>query len=351
MKPAHHREDGGFRNPWPTADDRALGGLWRWVRVHRTTKSARPDRTAEEFPQAVPRIAMPRASATDVRITWVGHSTFLLQIGGLNVLTDPIWSARASPLSFVGPRRRVPALPAFEELPPIDIVLVSHDHYDHLDRVTVQRIASRHPNARWLLPLGVGRLVSAFGARDVHQMDWWEDLDCGALRATCTPAQHWSGRGAFDRGRSLWCGWAIRAGARAVWFAGDTALHPDIATIGRRLGPFEAMLLPIGGIEPRWYMRRAHIDPAEAVEAYLAVQGMQQSAATLIAMHWGTFRIADEHLSVPPPLLRDAWSRAALPAERLWILSHGETRMLADPGDPSNGRVTMRAEPSTVTTR
>jgi len=350
MKPSHHRDTGGFRNPWPTADDRALGGLWRWVRVHRTTRQSRsvPD---EIFPRAVPRVASPRAGADEIVITWVGHSTFLVQIGGLNVLTDPIWSDRASPLSFVGPRRRVPAVPSLDQLPPIDLVLISHDHYDHLDRVTVQRLAERHATAQWLVPLGVGRIVSAFGARDVRESDWWEEQRCGTLRVSCTPAQHWSGRGAFDRGRSLWCGWTLRAGARAVWFAGDTALHPDVAAIGERLGPFEALLLPIGGIEPRWYMRTVHLDPEEAVRAYLAVRGRQASPATLIAMHWGTFRIADEALSTPPALLLKAWSDAGLSPDGLWILEHGETRMLAVPPANTAERTMPSADPASAASR
>jgi len=350
MKASHHRADGGFRNPWPTADDRALGGLWKWVRVHRTTQ-AESDPARDDLPRAVPRVVMPRADSGDMVFTWVGHSTFLVQIGGMNVLTDPIWSERASPLSFVGPRRHVPAAPALEELPPIDLVVISHDHYDHLDRATVQRLAARHANARWLVPLGVARLASGFGARDVEEMDWWEERSFGALQVACTPAQHWSGRGAFDRGRSLWCGWTIRAAGRAIWFAGDTALHPDVATIGERLGPFEAMLLPIGGIEPRWYMRRLHLDPEEAVQAFMAVQGTQQPAATLVAMHWGTFRIADEPLSIPPAMLRGAWKRLAFPDERLWVLAHGETRMLSAPGGNPQVPATVRPQPASVTTR
>jgi L-ascorbate metabolism protein UlaG (beta-lactamase superfamily) len=291
---------------------------------------------------------MPRTPAGALVMTWIGHSTFLIQIGGMNVLTDPIWSERASPLSFAGPRRRVPALPRLEELPSIDVIIISHDHYDHLDRGTVRRLAQRHPKARWLVPLGVARIVSRFGACDVQEMDWWEERECGALKIACTPAQHWSGRGAFDRGRSLWCGWTIRAGQRAVWFAGDTAWHPDIATIGKRLGPFDALLLPIGGIEPRWYMRRLHLDPDEAVKAFLAVQSMQESVATFVAMHWGTFRIADEALSVPPALLCDAWHRGGLPDERLWLLAHGETRTLSNPARVSG---TIPSKPASMTPR
>ena len=329
MRPAHHRQGGGFRNPWPTADDRALGGLLRWVRVHRTTPTASAPQY--DFAHAVPEVAAPRVGAGELRITWIGHSTFLIQIGGMNVLTDPIWSERASPVSFVGPRRRLAALPSLDELPPIDAVVISHDHYDHLDRTTVRRLASAHPRARWLVPLGVGRVVSAFGARDVHEMDWWELHRFGVAQIACVPAQHWSGRGAFDRGRSLWCGWTIRVGERAVWFAGDTALFPEVGAIGVRLGPFDAMLLPVGGIEPRWYMRWAHLDPAEAVESFRAVQATQLNPSTMIAMHWGTFRIADEPLSVPPTLLREVWTREQLAPDRLWIPKHGETRIVAPP--------------------
>jgi L-ascorbate metabolism protein UlaG (beta-lactamase superfamily) len=334
MSAAHHRP-GGFRNPWTTADDRALGGLLRWVRVHRTTPSA--TNTRPDFPRAVPRPADPRADADELRLTWVGHSTFLIQIGGMNVLTDPIWSERASPLRFVGPRRHVPALPALSDLPPIDVIVVSHNHYDHLDRETVRRVAAAYPQARWLVPLRVGRILAKFGARNVEELDWWEVDRPQGLQVTCTPAQHWSGRGAFDRGRTLWCGWTIRAGERAVWFAGDTALFPEITAIGQRLGPFDAMLLPIGGIEPRWYMRRLHMDPNEAVQAFQIILATQSRRSTMVAMHWGTFRIADEALSVPPSLLRDAWKAARMPDDQLWIPTHGESRTIdatlsTDPG-------------------
>ena len=332
MTPSHHRRN-GFRNPWPTADDRALGGLWRWIRVHRTTPSDRSVEPSEDFPVAAPHIATPRAPVAEMRVTWVGHSTFLIQMGGMNVLTDPIWSDRASPVQFVGPRRRVPAIPSLAELPPIDLVLISHDHYDHLDRGTVTRLASTHPEAQWLVPLGIRGLVTGWGARNVREMDWWEEAKLGTLRMACTPAQHWSGRGAFDRGKSLWCGWAMRAPANALWFAGDTALHPEMTVIAERLGPFNALILPIGGIEPRWYMRRLHLDPDEAVDAFLAMEQAQSAAATMIAMHWGTFRIADEPLSLPPRRLREIWSARVLPADQLWIPFHGETRVMTSGDD------------------
>ena len=325
MSAPHHRP-GGFRNPWTTADDHALGGLLRWVRVHRTTPTGAS--TRPNFPRAVPRPATPRAAEDELRLTWVGHSTFLIQIGGMNVLTDPMWSERASPLSFVGPRRHVPPLPALDDLPPIDVIVVSHDHYDHLDRATVRRVAETHPRARWLAPLRVGKSLAKFGARNIEEMDWWEVERPNTLQISCTPAQHWSGRGAFDRGRTLWCGWAIRAGDRAVWFAGDTALFPELTAIGQRAGPFDAMLLPIGGIEPRWYMRRLHMDPEEAVQAFRTILATQQRGAMMVAMHWGTFRIADEALSVPPALLRDAWKTSGLSERQLWIPAHGESRTI-----------------------
>lgn len=259
-------------------------------------------------------------------VTWVGHSTLLLQLGALNVLTDPVWSERASPVRWIGPRRFTSPGVDLDALPEIDVVLQSHDHYDHLDAPTVRRIAARFPAATWLCPLGVGALLRRFGAREVVERDWWESIETRACTATCTPAQHFSGRSPGDRGARLWCGWTIATDDVRVFFAGDTALHPEFGEIGARLGPFDLVLLPVGAYEPRWFMRSVHMNPEDAVAAYTALSPESSRRAPCVPIHWGTFRLTDEPADEPPARLDRAWRAAGLPPEANWTVAHGETR-------------------------
>jgi N-acyl-phosphatidylethanolamine-hydrolysing phospholipase D len=279
---------------------------------------------------ATPTFPSPRAPADALVITWVGHSTFLVQVGGRNVLTDPMWGERASPSRFAGPKRRVPPGIPLSDLPPIDVIVQSHNHYDHLDDWTVRHLARHHPAARWFAPLGVGRWLHGRGVREVTELDWWERRDHDGLTLACAPAQHFSARGPTDRNRSLWCSWGIAAGGRRVYFAGDSGLHPEFARIGERCGPFDAILLPIGAYEPRWFMGPVHMNPEEAVQAYreLARGGGASPAPTFVAMHWGTFKLTDEPLDEPPRRLRSAWAAAGEPPDRLWVPAHGGTRAL-----------------------
>lgn len=267
---------------------------------------------------------MPRAATDAITVTWVGHATFLLQIGGLNVVTDPMWSERASPVQFAGPRRHTAPGVAFDALPPIDVVLQSHNHYDHLDERTVHRLVARDREAEWLAPLGVAPALRKWGVTQVRELDWWDTTRQGSLQLTCTPAQHFSGRGFRDRNRSLWCGWALRAGARAVWFAGDTGYHPEFAAIGTRNGPFDVALMPVGAYEPRWFMRPVHMNPEDAVRAFVDLR----AAPAMVPMHWGTFKLTDEPMAEPPQRTAAAWRAAGLPPDALWVLTPGETRVV-----------------------
>lgn len=340
--PAHHRPGGGFRNPGTVGGERhGIGRFLKWVLIDRLTTRRAPDPPASAFPRRTPDFASPRAPRDRLTLTWVGHSTFLLQVGGWNILTDPVWSSRASPVGFAGPRRRTAPGVALEALPPIDLVLLSHDHYDHLDSRTVRHLAAEHPRAKWVAPLGVGDWLRAHGARAVAESDWWgelplhppADLSMSPLRLTSVPAQHFSGRSLGSRNSTLWCGWTIRTTEHAVLFAGDTGRHAQWEHIRRRLGPFDLVLMPIGAYEPRWFMQAVHMNPDEAVQCFAEVAGANGVAAgprgpVMAAMHWGTFKLTDEPLDEPPRRARDAWARAGLPAELLWVLAHGETRAL-----------------------
>lgn len=272
------------------------------------------------------RFVAPRATTGVLTATWVGHATTLLQLGGLNVLTDPMWSTRASPVAWAGPARFVPPAVAFEALPPIDVVLISHNHYDHLDRDTVRRLARRAPEAAWLVPLGLGRLLSRWGVRRVQEADWWDTARAGEATATCVPARHFSARTPWDRARTLWAGWTIAANGWRVYFAGDTAHHPEFGTIAAREGPFDLVLLPIGAYEPRWFMGSVHMNPEDALAAYGDIRAAHGTPAPpMLPIHWGTFRLTDEAMDEPPARMRAAWESAGLPADALWLLAHGQT--------------------------
>jgi N-acyl-phosphatidylethanolamine-hydrolysing phospholipase D len=322
--PLHHRPGGGFRNPWAAEALPPFGSLLKWLLVHRTTRPHPKDPDPAVFEMATPSFITPRAAADRITVTWVGHSTLLVQLGGLNILTDPMWSARASPVRFLGPRRWVQPGIALDALPPLDVILQSHNHYDHLDDRSVRALARAHPYAHWLLPLGLTDFVRARGARAIIALDWWHEAAVASVRFTCTPAQHFSSRSVGDRGDTLWCGWAMaaRQGGR-VYFAGDTGHHPDFAAIGERCGPFDAALLPIGAYEPRWFMRYVHMNPEEAVAAFRVLQ-----ARTMVPIHWGTFKLTDEAMDEPPQRARSAWDAAGLAPDGYRQLLHGETLTL-----------------------
>ena len=335
MTKPHHRPDGGFRNPWPGGEPPGFPALLRWRLVDRVRTPIQPDPPRGSLPLRTPSIVAPRAEPGYRSATWVGHSTVLLQLGPLNILTDPLWGERASPFRRLGPRRLMPPGLDFDALPPIDVVLLSHNHYDHLDAPTVRRIAERFPEARWLSPLRLGELLRSFGVRHVVERDWWESMAMpagtgpdgrGAFVATCTPARHFSARGLGDRGDTLWCGWTIAADGVSVYFAGDTALHPEFGAIASAAGPFDLVMLPIGAYEPRWFMGGVHMNPEDAIEAYRALTAGGAARPPCLALHWGTFRLTDEPVEEPPARFGERWREAGFPADANWTLAVGETR-------------------------
>lgn len=291
-------------------------GLLSVLRWKLTSRAARWPSWVED-----PRVPPPPPiKDAEMAATFVGHATWLLRLGSITLLTDPIWSERCSPVSFAGPRRvRRPGL-AFETLPRVDVTLVSHGHYDHLDLPTLARLAEVH-RPTFVTPLGHGPLLTRHAIGPVHELDWWQAWEGPrGLRVTLVPSRHFSARSLLDRNRALWGGFVVEREGRRIYFAGDSAYGPHFSEIGERLGPFDLALLPIGAYAPRWFMRRVHMDPDEAVCAHVDLG----SPATL-AMHWGTFQLTDEPLDEPVRRLGQACATAGIAPEHFRVLQHGET--------------------------
>jgi N-acyl-phosphatidylethanolamine-hydrolysing phospholipase D len=270
-------------------------------------------------PGAAPRIPYDAsAMSRDPSLTWIGHSSFLIKLDGVTFLTDPMFSQRASPFSFMGPRRMVaPGVP-LEKLPAIDFVLQSHDHYDHLDRSTVEYLVQR--GAQFVVPLGLAEWIRSVGGR-ATELDWWQEIELDGLRITSVPAQHFSARTLWDRQRRLWCGWTVTGPSRRFYFAGDTGYSKQFTEIGRRLGPFDLAALPIGAYLPSEMMHDVHVTPEEALQVAQDVR-----ARRVVAMHFGTFDLTDEPVGEPPKRFRTEAERLGWSDDRAWVMNVGETR-------------------------
>lgn len=255
-----------------------------------------------------------------IALTFVNHVTFLIQMPGVTILTDPVWSERTSPVSWFGPRRvRDPGL-AFDALPFVDVVLISHNHYDHLDLATLKQLNARF-SPLFLVPLGNRALLESAGIANVQEMDWWDARDVSsATRITFTPSQHSSGRGVFDRDRTLWGSFFIKHGNRSLYFGGDGGYSGQFTEIRQRLGAPDIALLGIGSYVPRWFMKPLHKNPAEAVRAHLDL-----GATLSIGMHMGTFQLAGETFEQPFTELADALAREGIDPDRFITLQEGET--------------------------
>jgi N-acyl-phosphatidylethanolamine-hydrolysing phospholipase D len=258
-----------------------------------------------------------RANGIRPTVTWIGHATLLVQLDGVNILTDPAWSEQVGPLGF-GPRRLVEPGLAFEDLPPIHVVLISHDHYDHLDLPTLERLAQAH-RPRIYAPLGVGAWLREQGFTDVVELDWWQRHLHRGLAIVATPAQHGSGRGLTDQNLRLWSSWAVVGARQRFFFAGDTGYDADLSEIGRRLGPFDLAAIPIGGYSAFTARHPNHVNPEEGVQLFEDVGGRR-----LVPMHWGTFALNREPNHEPPARLLAEARRRGLEG-RVDLLSPGQS--------------------------
>jgi L-ascorbate metabolism protein UlaG (beta-lactamase superfamily) len=258
-----------------------------------------------------------RVAKGQVAITFIGHSTFLIRTASMTFITDPVFTSHAGPLGRLGPRRvRPPALDA-SALPPIDAVLVSHNHYDHLQPRSLRLFAER---AAFVAPLGLRNLLPSGFNRTIHELDWWDRARVGAAEITCVPAQHFSARTPWDRNRTLWCGFIVSVDGITIHFAGDTGYSPQFAEIGARCPRIDVALLPIGAYEPRWFMQPMHMNPEEAVRVHLDVQ-----ARASIGMHFGTFQLTDEGIDDPLRALESARTAAGVAPDAFRVLDFGET--------------------------
>lgn len=277
----------------------------------------------KDWPEQVENLAKPELPSEvadgEVVVTFVNHATHLVQLKGLNFLTDPHYSKRASPVSWAGPSRvREPGV-QFEDLPKIDLVLVSHNHYDHLDLATLKRLFEAH-KPLFIVPLGNKALLESEGIQGVEELDWWQEKEFGeGFKVTLTPAQHWSARGVLDRNEALWGGFVVRKGEVTVFFAGDTGYGPHFKEIAKRLGPIRVSLLPIGAYEPRWFMREQHMNPDDAVLAHFDLGGLA------IGTHYGCFKLTNEAIDDPIADLRAALAARSLPTDRFLAPETGAT--------------------------
>lgn len=311
-----HFDGKRFRNEVPRRN--GLGALLRWQLTRR-----RGEWRTVGNPQVG---AVPPRTSDSLRITFVNHSTFLLQVAGINILTDPIWAKRASPLSWAGPRRYAPPGVRFEDLPPIDVVLISHDHYDHLDLPTLKRLESVH---RPTIFIGLNNvpLLEQHGMYGAVELDWWQEAASRHdVWITAVPAQHFSGRTPFDRDRRLWCGFIVQAANLCIYFAGDTGAGPHFAEIARRFPQIDLAILPIGAYRPKWFMGEVHLSPEQALEAHLRL-----GARVSVASHFGTFPLADDGQDEPVVELREMLQGGKLQATEFWVLQPGEGRDYSSP--------------------
>lgn len=251
-------------------------------------------------------------------LTWIGHATFAMRLGGKLVLTDPVLGDR---IQGVVKRLSRPGL-ELGSIGPVDVVTVSHDHFDHLDLPSLRRIG---PEATYVVPLGCGKLLRDVGLPKVIELDRWESTHVGELRIALVPAQHWCMRAPWDKNTRLWGGFVYESAEGKAYHAGDTAFSEQVfRAIGEREPGIDWAMMPIGAYDPEWFMKPQHIGPEDAIEAHRLL-----GAKHFVAMHWGTFRLTDEPMGEPPMRLRQEWQRRALETERLWVVDLGETRTLA----------------------
>ncbi|HEY4643670.1 MAG TPA: MBL fold metallo-hydrolase [Bacteroidota bacterium] len=314
----YHHHGGGFRNLDPNFHQGEVSFVEFLAFIGRRLGSAPPlelPATVEPAPDVLLR------GQSKNSITWVGHSTLLVRIEGRTFLTDPVWSSRVGPLNLLGPPRWTKSPVRIDQLPPIDGVVISHDHYDHLDKDALAEIASRNPSMVAVAPLGLRDSLHDIGVHNAVELDWGEEFAIRGVSVHCEPAQHFSGRSLFDRNSTLWASFALIGKNSRLYFTGDSGYWTGFHDIGEKYGGFDVAAVPIGAYEPRSFMSPVHMNPEEAVQAFLDLK-----AQHFVPIHWGTYNLADEPFLEPPHRVRHEAERRDIPLENFWLMKHGETR-------------------------
>jgi L-ascorbate metabolism protein UlaG (beta-lactamase superfamily) len=316
-RPAHHMPDGTFVNTDGQAISKSFTDLLRW-RWSRTEPSPQHFDVLHPDPDVI-------ANPATTQITWLGHSAFLLQVEGKNILTDPHFSKRASPLSFAGPKRIIAPPLNIDELPHIHAVVISHNHYDHLDEESLTELYERQKNAPplFLVPLGLKEELLSYDMTNVVEMDWWESHEYEGMTLTALPVKHWSQRTFFDRNKSLWAGWLVDIEGFRFFHTGDSGYSDDFRKIGEDYPGIDLATIPIGAYDPRWFMKDAHMSPEEAVQTFIDLK-----ADKAIGMHWGTFILTDEEMDEPPVRLAEALKEKGIEAGNFSVMDHGEVSII-----------------------
>lgn len=316
-----HHTAAGFRNNYEV-ERHGFGDVlkWMWNRRHIRTKLI-------TLPVITKDHDFLRNNRSELSITWLGHSCFLFQYDGLNILTDPMLGERASPVSWMGPRRLNPPAMTIKELPQVDWVVLSHDHYDHLDRGSILELQDKqkdHPPT-YFVPQSIKKWFEHQGIHNVVEMDWWDHKQIGEWTVYSVPAQHFSGRKPFIQNDTLWSGWVLKHKTFSYYFVGDTGYSPDFKLIGEKLGPFDLATIPIGAYDPRWFMSPVHVDPEHAVKIHMDIRSHFS-----IAMHWGTFKLTDEDMDEPVKLLKENLKKFGVPEDEFITANLGEVFRLND---------------------
>ena len=314
--PNFNNQTARFQHPKGDLHDKSFFDLFKFFAAYFTRESDEKENAG--FPVAL-------SSKNDLatfkeNVMWVGHSTLLLNHSDLTIMTDPQFSSRASPFSFMGPKRVTPPPIEISDLPRIDVVVISHNHYDHLDEASIREIAKIQPRVEFLVPLGLKSLLEDWGAKNVSELDWWQQVQRKGVTIQPTPVQHWSKRTFFDRNKTLWSGWMLKWNDFSFYFTGDAGYSDDFKETARKLGSPDLAAIPIGAYEPREFMKSAHINPEEAVLAFTDL-----GAKKAIGIHWGTFKLTLEPMTEPPVKLQEALKKSGVPKETFRVLKHGET--------------------------
>lgn len=318
--------DGRFKSPYSELPP--LGDLLRFMMREKDFSNIPNKKTLDEtLPVVRPdldAISKP-PTGKGINATWIGHATVLVQFEGKTILTDPVFGVSAGPIEGLPPRRYRPAAMTIEELPCLDVVLISHNHYDHIHTGSVRKLATRFPAAKWYVPEGTSQLMRDCGvaAANLTELNWWEEATLDGMRFAFLPVQHWTKRTLFDTNKMLWGAWAAIGKENRFFFGGDTAYCPVFKQIGHEYGPFDFAAIPIGAYEPRWFMKNQHVNPEEAVLIHQDIK-----ARYSLGIHWGTFKLTYEPYLEPKVKTHETMVTSGLDPETFFTLKHGESRFI-----------------------